>query len=69
MLSQAIAKVMQCTDYSKIRLNLAFVSLSLKFIKGHKAVPVFRADRLISGYPAVEVIPPEFGRYNVISLA
>ena len=44
---------MQCTEYSRRRLNLTFATLSLKFIISHKAFPVFHADRVIlSGYPA-----------------
>ena len=44
---------MQCTEYSRRRLNLTFATLSLKFITSHKAFPVFHADRVIlSGYPA-----------------
>ena len=50
---------MQCTEYSRRRLNLTFATLSLKFIISHKAFPVFHADRvilllgnIILGYPA-----------------
>ena len=38
---------MQCTEYSKIWLNLTFAALSLTFIRGHKVFPVFKADRVI----------------------
>ena len=38
---------MQCTEYSKIWLNLTFAALSLTFIRGHKVFPVFMADRVI----------------------
>ena len=42
---------MQCTEYSKIGLNLTFAALSLTFIRGHKGFPVFHADRVIIGLP------------------
>ena len=45
------AKAMQCTEYSKIWLNLTFEALSQTFIRGHKAFPVFHADRVIIGLP------------------
>ena len=37
----SFAKVMQCTEYSKIWLHLTFAALSLTFIRGHKASLVF----------------------------
>ena len=37
---------MQCTEYSKICLNLTSAALSLTFIKGHEAFHVFHADRV-----------------------
>ena len=43
----SFTKFMQCTEYSKIWLNLTFAALSLTFIRGHKVFPVFMADRVI----------------------
>ena len=42
---------MQCTEYSKIWLNLTFAAPSLTFIRDHKAFPVSHADRVIIGLP------------------
>ena len=42
---------MQCMEYSKIWLNLIFAALSLTFIRGQKAFPVFHADRVIIRLP------------------
>ena len=42
---------MQCMEYSKIRLNLIFTALNLKFIRSHKAFPVLLADRVIIRLP------------------
>ena len=47
----SFAKVMQCTEYSKIWLHLTFAALSLTFIRSHKAFRVFLADRVIIGLP------------------
>ena len=45
----SLAKVMQCTEYSKIWPNITFAIVSLTFSRGHKALPVFHADRVIIG--------------------
>ena len=42
---------MQCTEYSKTWLNLTFAAVSLTFIRGHKAFPVFHTDQVIIRLP------------------
>ena len=42
---------MQCTEYSKIWLNLTLAALSLTFIGGHKVFPVLKADQVIVRLP------------------
>ena len=55
---------MQYTEYSKIWRNITFAIVSLTFSGGHKALPVFHADRVI--ITAVKAKFPQFGKYNVI---
>ena len=41
---------MQCMEYSKIWLNLIFAALSLTFIRGQEAFPLFHAARVIGHF-------------------